>query len=76
MDKTLEPSASFPSAEWRDSVDSDFDALADQLQRCQSAHEHWSGLGERLQSFAVPRVLTMAVLGAAMLLLLRLTLLY
>ena len=75
MDRTLGNSMVPPAGEWRDSVDSDFDALADQLQRCQSAHENWSGLGERLQSFAVSRVLTMAVLGAAALLL-RLALLY
>lgn len=76
MDKTLGHSAAFPPGEWRDSVDSDFDALADQLQRCQSAQEHWSGLGERLQSYAVPRVLTLVVIGAAALLLLRILLLY
>lgn len=73
MDKAIEHSAAAQN-EWRDSVDSDFDALADQLQRCRTAHEHWHGIADRLQSFAVPRVMTVLALGLALLLALRLLL--
>lgn len=67
MDKAYWHSSAAGQGVWRDSVDSDFDALADQLQRCQSAHESWAGRAERLRSFAAPRVATMCVLGLIML---------
>lgn len=68
MDKAIEHSAAAAQSEWRDSVDSDFDALADQLQRCRTAREHWHGLADRLQSFAVPKVMTVIAVAAVLLL--------